>query len=149
MLTATEAAERVGRNPETVRRWIRSGRLRARRIGTRHVIDTRDLRPIEDQLYPMSELPPEWQIGDDGSPVTQDAVALVTGLFAILGERRAAPPDELRDFALQCVWCMFAEDLGQLEAHLFTHILDELYPNGTSDSVSSRTRKAIGCVRCA
>jgi N-6 DNA Methylase len=61
--------------------------------------------------------------------VTQEAVELVTGLFATLGERRAGPPDELRDFALQCVWCMFAEDLGQLEAHLFTHILDELIAN--------------------
>lgn len=61
--------------------------------------------------------------------VTQEAVELVTGLFATLGERRAAAPDELRDFALQCVWCMFAEDLGQLEAHLFTHILDELIAN--------------------
>jgi excisionase family DNA binding protein len=68
VLTVAEAAERVGRNPETVCRWIRSGRLHARRVGTRHVIDTRDLRPIEDQHYPMSELPPEWQIGDDGSP---------------------------------------------------------------------------------
>lgn len=58
--------------------------------------------------------------------VTKDAVGLVTGLFAALGERRAAPSDELRDFALQCVWCMFAEDLGQIEAHLFTHIIDEL-----------------------
>ena len=58
--------------------------------------------------------------------VTTDAVRLVTDLFAALGERRAAPPDELRDFALQCVWCMFAEDLGQLESYLFTHILDEL-----------------------
>lgn len=58
--------------------------------------------------------------------VTKDAVGLVTGLFVALGERRAAAPDELRDFALQCVWCMFAEDLGQIEAHLFTHIIDEL-----------------------
>jgi hypothetical protein len=61
--------------------------------------------------------------------VTKDAVGLVTGLFAALGERRAAPSDELRDFALQCVWCMFAEDLGQIEAHLFTHIVDELIAN--------------------
>jgi hypothetical protein len=61
--------------------------------------------------------------------VTKDAVRLVTDLFAALGERRAAPPDELRDFALQCVWCMFAEDLGQLESYLFTHIVDELIAN--------------------
>lgn len=61
--------------------------------------------------------------------VTQDAVRLVTSLFAALGDRRAAPPDELRDFVLQSVWCMFAEDLGQLEAHLFTQILDDLIAN--------------------
>ncbi len=61
--------------------------------------------------------------------VTTDAVRLITDLFATLGERRAAPPDELRDFALQCVWCMFAEDLGQLESYLFTHIIDELIAN--------------------
>ena len=61
--------------------------------------------------------------------VTTDAVRLVTDFLAALGERRAAAPDELRDFALQCVWCMFAEDLGQLESHLFTHIVDELIAN--------------------
>ncbi len=61
--------------------------------------------------------------------VTTDAVRLVTDLFAALGDRRAAPPDELRDFALQCVWCMFAEDLGQLESHLFTRIVEELIAN--------------------
>jgi hypothetical protein len=58
--------------------------------------------------------------------VTKDAVGLITDLYAALGERRAAAPDELRDFMLQCVWCMFAEDLSQLESHLFTHIVDEL-----------------------
>ena len=61
--------------------------------------------------------------------VTKDAVRLVTDLFAALRERRAAPPDELRDFTLQCVWCMFAEDLSQLESYLFTHIIDELIAN--------------------
>jgi hypothetical protein len=59
-------------------------------------------------------------------PVTRHAVGLVTTLYRALGDRRAAGPDELRDFALQAVWCMFAEDLGQLEGQLFTRLIDEL-----------------------
>jgi len=61
--------------------------------------------------------------------VTREAVRLMTDLYARLGDRRAAGPDELRDFLLQSVWCMFAEDLGQLEEHLFTQIVDDLISN--------------------
>ena len=43
MLTVPEAARRVGRNPETVRRWIRDGKLRANKVGTQHVIEEHDL----------------------------------------------------------------------------------------------------------
>lgn len=43
MLTVPEAARRVGRDPETVRRWIRSGRLRSQKVGTQHLIDEADL----------------------------------------------------------------------------------------------------------
>lgn len=46
MLTVPEAARRTGRNPETIRRWIRSGRLRSRKIGTQHVIEEEDLAAI-------------------------------------------------------------------------------------------------------
>ncbi len=49
MLTVAEAAKRVRRDPETVRRWIRSGRLRARKIGTRHVIEEADLDALIDE----------------------------------------------------------------------------------------------------
>jgi hypothetical protein len=61
--------------------------------------------------------------------VTRQAVSLVTNLYARLGDRRAAGPDVLRDFLLQCVWCMFAEDLGQLEGYLYTQIIDDLIAN--------------------
>jgi excisionase family DNA binding protein len=76
MLSVAQAADRLGRNPETVRRWIRSGRLPARRVGARHAIDDRDIRVIEDELYPMSELPEEWRVGDDGSQAPNWVAAL-------------------------------------------------------------------------
>jgi len=43
MLTVAEAARRAGRNPETVRRWIREGKLTAWKVGSQHVIDEDDL----------------------------------------------------------------------------------------------------------
>lgn len=48
MLTVPEAAKRAGRNPETIRRWIRAGRLRARKVGTQHVIEEDDLALVAD-----------------------------------------------------------------------------------------------------
>jgi hypothetical protein len=41
-LTVPQAARRTGRNPETIRRWIREGK-----VGTQHVIEERDLQAIE------------------------------------------------------------------------------------------------------
>jgi excisionase family DNA binding protein len=67
MLSVAEAAEKIGRNPDTVRRWIGSGRLPARRVGRYHKIEAKDLRRLEDELFPMAELPDEWKTGDDGS----------------------------------------------------------------------------------
>ncbi len=43
MLNVPEAARRVGKNPETIRRWIREGRLPAERVGTQHFVDERAL----------------------------------------------------------------------------------------------------------
>ncbi len=50
----------------------------------------------------------------------------MTQLYAQLRERRAAEPEVLRDFLLQCVWAMFAEDLHMLPGHMFSRILDGL-----------------------
>lgn len=58
MLTVPEAAQRTGRNPETVRRWIREGKLRARKVGTQHVIEEQDLEAIESPE--MLPVPDEW-----------------------------------------------------------------------------------------
>lgn len=43
MLTVPEAAKRAGLVPETIRRWIRAGRLPATKVGTQHLIREQDL----------------------------------------------------------------------------------------------------------
>ena len=76
MITVLEASKRAGKNPETIRRWIRSGRLKAERTGTHHTIDEREL----DQLLENDELPipAEWSRLSDGraSPNVVRAIRL-------------------------------------------------------------------------
>jgi excisionase family DNA binding protein len=56
MLTVPQAAKRTGRNPETIRRWIREGKLRASKVGTQHVIEERDLQAVEPaETLPLPE----------------------------------------------------------------------------------------------
>jgi excisionase family DNA binding protein len=68
MLTVPEAARRVGRNPETVRRWIREGKLAARKVGTQHVIEERDLDAL-DPAARRSALPAGWRRTVTGEPM--------------------------------------------------------------------------------
>jgi len=67
MLTVPEAARRVGRNPETIRRWIRSGRLQSQKVGTQHLVDEQDLGALlaEDEQLPIPEA---WRTFPDGAP---------------------------------------------------------------------------------
>jgi excisionase family DNA binding protein len=67
MITVPEAARRTGLNPETIRRWIRSGRLRSERVGTQHLIDERVLDALVDDS--VIDVPPEWRETDDGRPM--------------------------------------------------------------------------------
>ena len=46
VLTVPQAARRTRRNPETIRRWIREGKLPARKVGAQHVIDEADLEGL-------------------------------------------------------------------------------------------------------
>jgi len=75
MLTVPEAARRAGRNPETVRRWIREGRLKATKIGTQHVIQESDLSDVLDDGE-MLPLPPSWGRTITGEPMP-NVVALI------------------------------------------------------------------------
>lgn len=72
MLTVPQAAKRTRRHPETIRRWIREGKLRARKIGTQHVIEEADL----DSLFATDVLPGFSSIGRE--------------IVAIIREQRAS-----------------------------------------------------------
>src|SRR4051812_39780430 len=48
MLTVAEAARRAGRSPQTIRRWIRDGKLPVHDIGTHHLIEEVALRAVLD-----------------------------------------------------------------------------------------------------
>jgi len=67
MLTIVEAADRVGRSPSTLRRWIREGRLPASSEGRRQLIEPADLEAVRDEMFPMLPLPEEWRTLDDGT----------------------------------------------------------------------------------
>jgi excisionase family DNA binding protein len=75
-LTVPEAARRIGRNPETIRRWIRAGKLRASKVGTQHVIEERDLAAVEANDADMMPLPPEWRRTASGAPMPNVVTAL-------------------------------------------------------------------------
>jgi excisionase family DNA binding protein len=67
MMTVPEAARRIGRDAETVRRWIRAGKLHARKVGTQHLIEESDLEQAlaEDGSLP---LPKAWKKTWTGEP---------------------------------------------------------------------------------
>jgi excisionase family DNA binding protein len=69
MLTVPEAAKRAGRDPETIRRWIRAGRLRARKIGTQHVVEEDDLDAVIAENGEMLPAPERWRRSDSGRPL--------------------------------------------------------------------------------
>ena len=64
-----EAARRVGKDPETIRRWIRGGKLPARKIGTQHVIEEADLAALVGDESEMLPVPKRWRKSDSGRPL--------------------------------------------------------------------------------
>jgi excisionase family DNA binding protein len=73
-VTVPQAAKRVGKNPETIRRWIREGRLPAQKVGTQHMIDERDLQALaSDDVLPAPEW---WNTTATGEPMP-DWVAII------------------------------------------------------------------------
>lgn len=67
MLTVPEAAGKIGRDPETVRRWIRSGKLHARKVGTQHLIEEAELERALAEAGSLP-LPKAWKTTWTGEP---------------------------------------------------------------------------------
>lgn len=49
--------------------------------------------------------------------LTREAARTVTALYQSLADRSAAPIDEIQRFTMQCVWALFAEDLGMIDGY--------------------------------
>ncbi len=60
MLTVPEAARRTGRRPETLRRWIRAGRLSAAKVGTQYLVDEGELDAATDDSGDRMPIPEGW-----------------------------------------------------------------------------------------
>lgn len=77
MMTVPEAAARAGKDAETIRRWIRSGRLRSTKIGTQYLVDENDLDAVSQP--PRAEgMPPRWKTFDSGRAAPDWVQALRT-----------------------------------------------------------------------
>jgi excisionase family DNA binding protein len=64
-VTVQEAARRVNRSPETIRRWIWSGRLPATKRGNKYYVDVMRLREVVMEIAGTTWHSPEPDIGHD------------------------------------------------------------------------------------
>jgi excisionase family DNA binding protein len=74
VLTVPEAARLAARDAETIRRWIRQGKLAAHKVGTQHFIDEDALALVlESSALPI---PPGWRRFASGRPQPDWAAAI-------------------------------------------------------------------------
>jgi len=68
--------------------------------------------------------------------LTKEATASIALLYQSLKDRSAAPIDEIQRFTLQCVWSLFAEDLGMLDGYPLQNIVHTLRQDPTRSSAA-------------
>jgi excisionase family DNA binding protein len=106
MLTVPEAARRIQRNPETIRRWIREGKLEAQRVGTQYLIDEADL-PASHALK-TREAPAAYVVGRPAQAVDPWLTTIVGRLvrefdpvrIVLIGSRARSDAREDSDYDL-------------------------------------------------
>lgn len=72
--------------------------------------------------------------GGPGVAVTEEAASHMVDLYFQLLERKAAKSEELKRFVIQCVWTLFAEDLGLIPEHIFQNLIKALCHDPTRSS---------------
>ncbi len=72
--------------------------------------------------------------------VSLEAAGKLADLFQGLEERGEGDPQSRRRFILQAVWCMFAEDMGQIPGQGFTRVVDDLIANPRRSSADDLGR---------
>jgi excisionase family DNA binding protein len=125
-LTVPEVALRTGRSPETVRRWIRAGRLASGKVGTQHVVDEKDLAAflrrvsggVGEQAAPYQWQPP-------ASMKTTDSLARIS-----LDPRVLAGKPVIRGTRLAVEWVIDLLAGGWIEPQIL-----QSYPGITSQDV--------------
>jgi N-6 DNA Methylase len=72
--------------------------------------------------------------------VTLETVGKLADLLHKLEQRGEGDPQSRRRFVLQAVWCMFAEDLGQIPGQGFTRVVNDLIANPRRSSADDLGR---------
>jgi len=98
LLDVRAAAAAVGRHPETVRRWVWSGRLPATRRGNRLLVARRDLESLADTTGTKPLTLAEW------------AARTQARLEASAAAQPDEPPRSAADLVLEDRWRRSAED---------------------------------------
>ena len=88
LLTASQAAEALNATSQTIRNWIRGGRLPAVRIGNRFLIPRAEVERLRGELPEIVVGESVWE-SDDSAPVVPlpRAVARAAGSHADATER--------------------------------------------------------------
>jgi len=69
LLTASQAAEALSASSQSIRNWIRSGRLPAVRIGNRFLIARTEIDRLRGGLRPEAAGESPWDFADDTAAI--------------------------------------------------------------------------------
>ncbi len=100
-----------------------------------------DLEELPDRytsLFFLAGDEPVFNARQEG--VTLETVGKLADLLHKLEQREEGDPQSRRRFVLQAVWCMFAEDLGQIPGQGFTRVVNDLIANPRRSSADDLGR---------